>query len=164
MRLHWNPPPRWTSHRRISGATAGIAGGAAYAIAMAADLRVCRYDADDYALLGGAFGLGPRKARLAGRGIHLVNSAVLGTVFERIAYRQLPFTGALNGVIFASVENAALYPVLIGERFHPLIKSGDLPSYLTPTAFAQSVVRHVAYGAVCGWTLDRLLKRTGKRG
>jgi len=147
----------------IGGAAAGIAGGAAYAIAMAVDLRLFRYKADDYVLLGGVFGLGPRKAALAGRGIHLVNSAVLGIVFERSAYRQLPFNAPMSGIVFASVENAVLYPILVAERFHPLIRSGDLPSYMAPTAFAQSVVRHVAYGAVCGWTLDRFLKRTGKR-
>lgn len=162
MRLDWNPPPRWTLRGTIGGASAGVAGGIAYAIVMAADLRLFRYNADDYLLLGGAFGLGPRRAALAGRGIHLANSAALGIVFERIAYRQLPFRPVVNGIVFASVENAALYPVLIAERLHPLIRSGDLPSYQHPAAFAQSVVRHVAYGAVCGWALDRILKRSGK--
>lgn len=163
MQLRWNAPPRWTQQHLIGGAAAGTAGGAAYAIAMAADLRLFRYRADDYLLLGGAFGFRPAGAALAGRGIHIVNSALLGVVFERIAYRQLPFPAPVNGIVFASVENAVLYPVLIGERFHPLIKSGDLPSYLHPVPFAQSVVRHVAYGAVCGWAVDRLLKRSGIR-
>lgn len=160
MRFRWTSPPRWTKRRRIGGAAAGIAGGAAYAVAMAADLRLFRYKADDYMLLGGAFGFGPARAIVAGRGIHLVNSAVLGVVFERIAYRQLPFSATVNGIVFASVENAVLYPILVAERFHPLIRSGDLPSYLTPTAFAQSVARHVAYGAVCGWALARVLQRS----
>lgn len=145
----------------VGGAMAGIAGGIAYAGAMAADLRLLRYNADDYLLLGGAFGLRPGTATFVGRGVHVVNSAMLGILFERLAYRQLPFSAAVNGAIFAFTENAILYPVLLAEDFHPLIRSGDLASYRNGTAFAQSVVRHVAYGAVAGWTLDCIRRRTG---
>lgn len=145
----------------LAGAVAGVAGGLAYAVVMAADLRVFRYDADDYLLLGGAVERRPESASTIGKGMHLVNSAILGIVFERLAYRQLPWAGAVNGMVFASAENAILYPILVAERHHPLIRSGDLASYWNATAFAQSVGRHLAYGAVVGWTLDWIMNRRG---
>ena len=153
----------WTGAEKVAGATAGLAGGAAYAAAMAADLRLFRYNADDYLLLGGALGLRPVPASRMGKCIHVVNSAVLGIVFERLAYRRLPFSPPVNGAVFATIENAALYPVFIVEHLHPLIRRGDLPSYRTGAAFSQSVIRHVAYGAVTGWTLDSLLKRWARK-
>lgn len=146
----------------LAGAVAGVAGGLAYAVVMAIDLRVFRYDADDYLLLGGAVGC-PGSASVIGKGIHLVNSAILGIAFERLAYRRLPWAGTVNGMVFASVENALLYPILAAERHHPLIRSGDLASYWNATAFAQSVGRHLAYGAVAGWTLDWIMNRQGDR-
>lgn len=153
----------WTKSEKLAGAAAGALGGAAYAATMAADLRLLRYDADDYVLLGGALGLGPGPASRVGKGIHLVNSVALGVLFERIAYRQLPFAPAINGVVFATIENAVLYPVFIVEHRHPLIRSGDLPSYWNGTAFFQGVVRHLAYGAVAGWSLDVMLRRSPNR-
>lgn len=162
MRFELQHRRSWTRTEKLAGVMAGLAGGAAYAAAMAADIRLFRYNADDYQLLGGALGLHPVPASRAGKGIHLVNSAILGILFERLAYRRFPFSPLINGAVFATIENAVLYPVFIVERLHPLIGSGDLPSYSTGTAFTQSVIRHVAYGAVTGWTLDSLLKRWAK--
>ncbi|MDQ3539358.1 MAG: hypothetical protein M3440_01610 [Chloroflexota bacterium] len=156
-------PRTWTKAEKLAGATAGAAGGAAYAATMAADLRLFRYNADDYLLLGGAVGLRPGPASRVGKGIHLVNSIALGMLFERLAYHRLPYSAAVNGAVFATVENAVLYPVFIVEHLHPLIRSGDLPSYKNGAAFTQSVVRHLAYGAIAGWTLDFVLKRSDAR-
>lgn len=151
----------WTKEKAIAGAAAGLAGGVAYAATMAADIRLFHYNSDDYLLLGGALGLRSRSASLVGRGIHFLNSAILGVAFERLAYRQLPYAPAVNGAIFATVENAALYPGLfVLEGLHPAINKGDLTSYKNWTAFAQSAVRHVAYGAVAGWTLRAILDRS----
>lgn len=153
----------WTKREKVAGAAAGVAGGAAYAAIMAADLHLFRYNVDDYLLLGGALGLRSPVASRVGKGIHILNSAVLGILFERLAYRRLPYSAAVNGAIFATIENAVLYPVFIVEHLHPLIRSGDLASYRSGAAFAQSVVRHLAYGVVTGWTLDRILRRSAGR-
>lgn len=164
MGLGWKPLQGWTRRSAIAGGTAGLAGGVAYAATMASDIRLFRYNSDDYLLLGGAVGLRPRSASAAGKGIHFLNSAILGVAFERLAYRQLPFAPAVNGVIFATIENATLYPGLfILEDLHPSIRKGDLASYRNWTAFMQSAVRHVAYGAVTGWTLNTILERSGRR-
>ncbi len=157
MRLAWKRPDRWTRETMVAGASAGVAGGIAYACAMLADLRLFDHNADDFLLLGGVFGLSPKAAAATGKGIHLVNSAMMGVAFERLAYRQLPFSGPINGAIFAFAENAILYPVLIAEERHPLVRSGDLASYRNGRAFAQSVVRHLTYGAIAGWMLDLIL-------
>ncbi len=157
MGLAWKRPVRWTRETMVAGTSAGVAGGIAYAGAMFADLRLFDQNADDFLLLGGAFGLSPKAVAAAGKGTHLLNSAMMGVALERLAYRQLPFSGPVNGAIFALAENAILYPVLIAEERHPLIRSGDLASYWNGRALAQSVVRHIAFGAVAGWMLDRIL-------
>jgi hypothetical protein len=126
---------------------------------MAADRRLFHYDTDDYLLLGGVVSRAPDRAAAIGKVMHGVNSAALGIVFERIAWRQLPFGAGANGVIFASLENAALYPLLNLEHRHPLIASGVLPRYWTAKGFAQSVIRHVVYGLVTGLVLDVLEDR-----
>lgn len=163
MRFRSKRPRSWTGTEKLAAAAAGLAGGVAYAVVMATDLRLFRYNADDYLLLGGVFGLPPVPASRVGKGIHLVNSAVLGILFERLAYHRLPYSAAVNGVIFATIENAVLYPVFIVEHLHPLIERGNLPSYRTSAAFTQSALRHVAYGAVTGWTLHSLLRRSSSK-
>lgn len=151
----WRPPPSWTRRHAVAGVVSGLAGGMAYAVAMAVDRRAFAYDADDLLLLGGVATRSPERARRIGAGMHLVNSAALGILFERLAWRQLPFGSAGNGIAFASAENAVLYPLLLAEQRHPLISGGALPSYWNRTAFAQSVIRHIAYGLAAGWVLDR---------
>lgn len=154
----------WIRNEGLAGLLAGAAGGAAYAATMAADLRLLQYNANDYLLLGGALGLRPQAASRVGKGIHAVNSVALGMLFERFVYRRLPYSPAVNGAIFATIENAVLYPLLIVEHLHPLIRNGELPSYWNGTAFAQAVARHLAYGACAGWTLDRMLKLQAREG
>jgi len=140
----------------VAGAVAGLAGGVAYLVAMEADLAVTGNDADDLQLLGGLVVKDRAGARRLGLAVHLGNSALLGIVYAAVGRKLLPGPGWARGVTFASIENAALYPLTLLEDLHPAIRDGRIARYWTSTSFAQGVVRHVAYGAVMGGVLDRL--------
>ena len=136
---------------------AGAAAGVAYVAAMEVDLRLVGHNADDLVLLGRPL-VGKRRgwARLAGVPVHFVNAVGLALAYAVAAHRRLPGPPWLRGIVFASVENALLYPLTILEDRHPGIRDGQLDRYWTWTAFLQSVPRHVAYGAVLGFVYERL--------
>jgi hypothetical protein len=56
----------------------------------------------------------------------------------------------------AQAENLTLWPlVLLIDRSHVAVGSGDLAHLNHPTYFAQAVWRHLALGAVLGALLGR---------
>lgn len=142
-------------------AIAGAAAGLAYLATMELDLKAFNHDADDRKFLAGIAEHDPVKAKKIGTGIHAFNSIALATAYAAVAHDRIPGPAWLRGVIFANVENALLYPLCALDQKHPLVKSGDLDRYWNKTAFAQAVVRHVAYGAVLGATYEQFRKRRG---
>jgi len=145
--------------RLRDGAISGLAGGAAFALVQELDQRAFRYPANDYLLLGGMFGLSIASSRRIGIALHVVNSAALGGVYALTTAKVTGIPAPAKGVIFALLENTALYPALLLERRHPLIKSGKLVSYFNWKAFTQEMLRHVAFGAVTGAIHSKLSKR-----
>jgi hypothetical protein len=133
----------------------GLAAGAAFAAVLEADLRLTGRNVDDLIFLGRPLVKNPQRARRAGAAIHAVNSVALAALYTRFADR-LPGPPWLRGVIFANVENTLLYPLTAFEKFHPAIRDGQLDHYFTWPAFAQSIPRHIAYGAVVGALYARL--------
>ncbi len=142
--------------RLTIGALSGLAGGFAYLLEMNADIRAFRYDADDRILLAGVVVKDPAAAKAAGTIIHLANSVAIGVIYETFVQERLRGPGWMRGVAFASSENLGLYALMKLERFHPAVKNGRLVSYWTKTAFLQGVLRHIAFGAVLGWSANRL--------
>ena len=64
---------------------------------------------------------------------------------------RLPGPYWLRGVAMAQAENLTLWPlVLLIDRSHPAVKSGDLAHMSRPIYFGQAVWRHLALGAVLG--------------
>jgi len=90
--------------------------------------------------------------RIVGLGMHTFNSAALAVVYAGFARNRLPGPPLLRGFLLGQIENAVLWPLvpLIIDRYHPAIRSGDLPAFGTPTYAVQSLLRHVAYGAALG--------------
>jgi hypothetical protein len=141
------------------GAVAGLAGGAAFAIVQALDMRAFGYQANDYTLLGGLIGRSRTSSRRIGIAIHTVNSAALGAIYGLTTVGDTRIPGPAKGIIFGLIENTMLYPVVLLEGRHPLIKSGELPSFRTWTAYTQETLRHVAFGAATGAMYSTLSKR-----
>lgn len=136
--------------RTIGIATAGMASGLAYLAAQELDLRVAGNNVDDRLLVGRLLPVPRSKAIAAGTAAHLANSIALAAFFRLAVRDALRGPMWLRGVQFALAETILLYPLAVFEDFHPAIRDGSLDSYQAPTAFTQSVVRHVAYGVVLG--------------
>lgn len=137
-----------------SGALSGVAGGLAFAATMCADLALTGNRVNDFRLLA-QFGPFANRWRLTGPAIHLANSAALGGVYAAVE-PWLAGPGWARGMLFASVENALLWPlVLLVDRFHPATTSGDLPTYNRWPAFGWEALRHVVYGVVLGAAFER---------
>lgn len=130
--------------------TSGAAAGTAYLVAQEIDRKVAGNNVDDRILLAGVTPLSAPAARVLGTGIHLANSMVLSAVFATLVRPRLSGPAWWRGIVFASVENLLLYPLLLLEDFHPAIRDGRLDSYQSWTAFLQGVWRHLWFGAVLG--------------
>ena len=142
-----------------AAAAAGLVAGAAYVLAMELDLRLAANNVDDFAFLGRPFVRDPDRARVVGVVVHALNAANLGLVYALLAHDRIAGPPWWRGVLFANLENTLLYPLTSLERFHPGVRDGQIDRYWTPTAFLQSVIRHVAYGAVLGPTYARLRRK-----
>lgn len=141
---------------------AGFAGGVAYLIAMEADLRLVGNKVDDLKLLGRPFVRDPERARTAGLLIHTLNATNLALAYALLAHDRLDGPPWRRGIVFANVENALLYPLTRLENYHPGVRDGQIDRYWTWTAFLQSIIRHIAYGAVLGITYARFRRKHPK--
>ena len=131
-------------------ALAGALGAAAYLGEMAIDLRLIDCPTKDLMLLGRPFSASRRVWPLLGTAIHFFNGVALAQVYGAVGGR-LPGPPWLRGTVFTQIENSlfwGLVPLL--DRYHPAIRSGELPKMNRPIPFAQQVLRHIAYGAVLG--------------
>jgi len=147
MRIH--------SRRIANGALAGLAGGAAFAAVMKADMALSGRRVDDFQLLAG-FGPTRNRWRVVGPIVHTLNSATVGSLYAMVA-DHIPGPGWRRGLTFAMIENTTLWPVLIVlDRVHPAIQSGELPVYNRPWPFFVENLRHIAFGLVLGVAFERL--------
>jgi hypothetical protein len=128
----------------------GLLAGAAYLAAQAIDRAITGNRLDDTVLLGAMAPVPDNLARPAGLVMHFGNSVVASAAYELVARERLAGPGWLRGAVFLTIENLALYPLVLLERRHPAIQSGQLDSYRSWTAFAQQVWRHLAFGIVLG--------------
>jgi hypothetical protein len=144
--------------RMIAGALAGLAGGAAFAAVMKFDMAISGNPVNDFKLLGG-FGPAREHWQVTGPLVHGVNSAALGVAYASVADRMTG-PGWLRGLVFALAENTLLWPIMIVlDRVHPAIHSGELPKFNRPWPFVAENLRHAAYGFVLGALYERLGQR-----
>ena len=138
------------------GATAGVAGALAYLLAQEIDRRVANPRSDDLVLLGGMVTGRAAVWRPLGLVMHLLAGASFGLIFDRVVAPHLSGPSWLRGILMAQLENALLWPiVMLMDRVHPAVRSGDLAPMNRPVYFGQAVWRHLALGAVMGACLGR---------
>lgn len=142
----------------VRAAAAGLVGALAYLAAQEADRRLVNPRSNDLVLLGGLATSRPALRRPLGLILHLLAGAAFGVVFRRVAAPRLPGPYWLRGVLAAQLENAVLWPlVLVLDRVHPAIRSGDLAPLNRPVYAVQAAWRHLALGAVLGAVHGALL-------
>lgn len=133
----------------------GSLASAAYLGAQALDRRVAPNEYDDLVLWGGFLSRRRRWQRALGLVVHFSLGITLAAVYESVRLPLPPMPGWFQGVLFAQVENALLYPgVPVLNAIHPEVRRGRLPSLLTWKYFLVEAFRHAAYGVVLG-TLGR---------
>jgi Family of unknown function (DUF6789) len=142
------------------GAEAGGLAAMAYLGAMEIDIALTHYPSSDLQVIEGlARG---RSSRVPWVGVlgHLANGAGLGIIYA-VVQRWLPGPAWLRGILFSEGFILLAWPTTpLLDRFHPLIRRGQLPPFARRTAFAQNLSRHLVFGLVLGESL-RLLKQRG---
>ena len=134
---------------RVVGA--GLAAGTAYLVAQEIDRRITNPRSDDLILVGGLVTRRPDLWRRLGLVNHMLASVTFGLLFHWIVAPRLPGPYWLRGLLTFQAENAATWPlVLLIDRFHPAVKTGDMAPLNRPIYFAQAAWRHLAFGVVLG--------------
>lgn len=138
-------------HEMVRGALAGMIGSVAFALVMALDLRLVRYQFNDFTLLGRVFSRDRRVWQPLGAALHLANGAAFGAYYAPVR-RLLPGPDWLRGVMYAEGLNLLLWPLmLLVDRYHPARRTGELAPAWSRRNYAVNVLRHLAYGAVLEW-------------
>jgi hypothetical protein len=135
---------------RLRSAVAGATAAAAWALLEPIDQRFFRCDYSDVAVLGKAF-TRERAWRPLGYGIHAINGAVFGLVFDE-ARRRTGYDSRRLALAMALAEHVALYPLgALVDRYHPAHGEPGVPPLATNArAFGQATVRHGLFGFVLG--------------
>lgn len=126
-----------------------------WAVQQPLDKAVFRSRYDDVELLGTALTRGANWYP-AGFALHLVNGALFGAAYARVA-PAVPLPPAAKGPALALSEHLGLWPLAaVTDRLHPA--RARLPVLLgNRRAFWQAFYRHLLFGVVLG----ELERRTG---
>ncbi|HEU5368186.1 MAG TPA: DUF6789 family protein [Ktedonobacterales bacterium] len=142
------------------GLLAGTLAATAYVGAMEIDIALSHYPSSDLQLIEGLVRVRGRPSRVPWVGFlgHLANGAGLGAIYA-LVQRWLPGPAWLRGILFSEGFLLLIWPTTpLLDRFHPLIRQGQLPPFARRIAFCQNLSRHLVFGLVLGESL-RLLKR-----
>ena len=130
----------------MRAAVAGAAASALYAAEMYADIAVTGSHFDDVQLIEGLIRGRQARVPVLGMAIHLLNGAALGEVYA-LAEPRLPGPAWVKGLIFGQLFLLAVWSgAPLVDRYHPLVKRGELPKLNRPLPFAQNVSRHLVFG------------------
>lgn len=135
--------------RRAAGA--GLVAAAAYVLEMYADIAISGSQSDDLLMLGRPLTGDAKLARVIGASLHFGFGTAVGLAYGAFGRQRLGGAAWWRGVKMLMIENAALWPLaVLTDRYHPAMRSGELPRLNTPVPFAQQLARHVAFGYVLG--------------
>ena len=144
-------PQPW-NHK--SAASAGVIATVAYSLAMEGDMALTGNRFSDIRFIQGLIGgknASKKRFSLLAWTIHMLNGALLGEMYAAIFKRILPGPNWLKGAIFGELFIvSAWWLTPFADKYHPMIKSGELPKLATWTSFLQNIVRHFIFGITLG--------------
>lgn len=145
--------PRW---RPGSAALAGLLATLAYSVAMEWDRYLIGNRFNDVQFIEGILEGGKEEKPSKGLWLlswllHLFNGVALAEIYAAVLKRFLPGPDWLKGAIFAEAFIAGAWTLTpLADKYHPLIKNGEMPKLATWRSFLQNLVRHLIFGVVLG--------------
>lgn len=142
---------RW---RPREAAWAGLIATIAYSIAMEGDRFLIGNRFSDVRFIEGMLEGESHSKRIAILSwiIHLLNGVFLAEIYAAVAKRFLPGPGWLKGAIFGDLFVASVWWLTpLADKYHPLIKNGEMPKLANWTSFLQNLLRHLVFGLTLGW-------------
>ena len=143
---------RWRPER---AAVAGLLATIAYSIAMEGDMAITRNRFSDVRFIQGLMGkkaTTQKKFLLFAWILHMLNGVVLAELYAAVFKRFLPGPDWLKGAIFGELFIlVAWWLTPLADRYHPLIKNGELPKLANGRSFMQNIVRHLVFGVALGF-------------
>ena len=141
----WNP---------LRAATSGLLATIAYSVAMEGDKSLTHSRFSDVRFIQGLIqGKNASKKRLPllAWTIHLLNGVMLGEIYAAVFKRFLPGPNWLKGTIFGEIFIvSAWWLTPLADKYHPMIKSGELPKLANWSSFFQNIFRHLVFGLALG--------------
>jgi hypothetical protein len=83
--------------------------------------------------------------------IHLLNGIALAEIYAAVGNRLLPGPDWLRGAIFGEAFIVSVWWLTpLADKYHPLIKKGEMPKLANWKSFGQNILRHLVFGLVLG--------------
>ncbi len=144
LRKEWRPG---------RAALAGLLATIVYSVAMEGDKYLIGNRFSDVRFIEGMINGKQRSTLsfLASWTIHILNGVALAEIYAALGKRFLPGPDWLKGSIFGEIFIvSAWWLTPLADKYHPFIKNGEMPKLFTWKAFAQNVIRHLAFGLTLG--------------
>jgi hypothetical protein len=135
-------------------AFAGLFATITYTIAMEGDMALTGNRINDIRFIQGMIGgkeAQKKRFSIFAWAFHLLNGVLLGEIYGAVFKRFLPGPNWLKGAIFGELFILSAWLLTpLADKYHPMIKSGELPKLTTWTSFLQNLVRHFIFGITLG--------------
>lgn len=134
-------------------ASAGLLATLVYSIAMEGDKYLIGNRFSDVRFLEGMLEGERRSKRITVIAwlLHLLNGVALAELYAAAIKRFLPGPGWLRGTLFAEAFVASVWWLTpLADKYHPLIRNGEMPRLFCWRSFWQNMLRHAFYGLTLG--------------
>ena len=134
-------------------ALAGALATVTYSIAMEGDKFLIGNRFSDVRFIEGMVAGRKRERRFALLAwfIHFLNGVALAEIYAAIFKRFIPGPNWLKGSLFSEIFIISAWGLTpLADKYHPLIKDGEMPELANWKAFYQNLIRHLVFGLTLG--------------
>ena len=134
-------------------ALAGTLATIAYSIAMEGDKLLIGNRFSDVRFIEGIVAGRKREKRfwLLAWLLHFLNGIALAEVYAAFFKHLLPGPNWLKGTLFSEIFITGAWGLTpLADKYHPLIKDGEMPQLANWKAFYQNLLRHLVFGLILG--------------
>ena len=150
VRTHSIILPNWHPGK---AALAGTAATLIYSISMEGDKFITGNHFSDVRFIEGLLAGEKHKKRfiILAWTIHFLTGIALAEVYAAMMKRFLPGPNWLKGALFGEMFIVSLWWLTpLADKYHPLIKNGEMPKLANWPSFLQNILRHLTFGLTLG--------------